>query len=82
VGQNQNRSLVCNDVRIRDDRAAVVGLGRSLGIVVTADGIETEEQGTLLRAAGCAMAQGDLFGRPAPNDRLAFAAYRDQKTVA
>ena len=49
---------------------------------MTADGIETEEQGTLLRAAGCAMAQGDLFGRPAPNDRLAFAAYRDQKTVA
>ena len=56
-----DRSYV-NDVGIRGDRTAVfcavVGLGCSLGIVVTAEGIEPEEQGTVLRAAGCAMARG------------------------
>ncbi|MGE0503706.1 MAG: hypothetical protein AB7I79_24260 [Rhizobiaceae bacterium] len=29
-------------------------------------GVETENQATLLRAAGCEVVQGFLFGRPAP----------------
>jgi len=52
---------------------AVVGLGRSLRIATTAEGIETEEQRALLFAAGCTYGQGYLFGRPVPRDRLTFA---------
>ena len=44
--------------------ASIVGLGRSLGVTITAEGVENETQVTLLRAAGCDKVQGFLFGRP------------------
>src|SRR5579863_3733317 len=43
---------------------AVVGLGRSLGIVTTAEGVETQDQLEVLRVEGCTDAQGYLFSRP------------------
>jgi hemoglobin-like flavoprotein len=51
---------------------AVANLGRSLDIITTAEGVETEEQFELLRAAGCTQAQGYLFGRPCPVVNLDF----------
>jgi EAL domain-containing protein (putative c-di-GMP-specific phosphodiesterase class I) len=61
----------------RSDCAAIVsaitGLARSLGIATTAEGVETEQQLTLLRAAGCGQAQGYLFGRPGPLAEIDFA---------
>ncbi|OJU08361.1 MAG: bifunctional diguanylate cyclase/phosphodiesterase [Caulobacterales bacterium 68-7] len=59
----------------RDGRAtaivrAVLGLGRSLGIPVTAEGVETEAQLAFLRAEGCDQVQGYLIGRPSPADAL------------
>ena len=42
----------------------VVGLGRSLGIPVLAEGVETETQLRLLAAEDCEEAQGFLFGKP------------------
>jgi diguanylate cyclase (GGDEF)-like protein len=44
--------------------ASIVGLGRSLSVDITAEGVETNEQVTLLRAAGCNIVQGFLFGAP------------------
>jgi diguanylate cyclase (GGDEF)-like protein len=46
--------------------ATIVGLGRSLDVEITAEGVETEKQATLLRAVGCGLAQGFLYGRPGP----------------
>jgi diguanylate cyclase (GGDEF)-like protein len=43
---------------------AVVALGRSLGADVIAEGVEDEARYTALRALGCDLAQGYLFGRP------------------
>lgn len=43
---------------------AIANLARSLEISTTAEGVETEEQLQLLRAAGCTQAQGYLLGRP------------------
>jgi diguanylate cyclase (GGDEF)-like protein len=51
---------------------AIAGLGRSLGIETTAEGVETAEQLTFLRTAGCQMAQGFLFSRPVPVSQLSF----------
>jgi EAL domain-containing protein (putative c-di-GMP-specific phosphodiesterase class I) len=61
----------------RSDCAAIVcaitGLARSLSIVTTAEGVETEEQLALVRAAGCNQVQGYLFGRPGPAHGLPWA---------
>lgn len=46
--------------------AAISGLGRGLGMSVTAEGIETPEQLERARAAGCTAVQGFLFSRPVP----------------
>jgi diguanylate cyclase (GGDEF)-like protein/PAS domain S-box-containing protein len=46
--------------------AAVIGIGRRLGITTIAEGVETEAQMTRLREEGCDMVQGFLIGRPEP----------------
>ncbi len=43
-----------------------MSLGRDLGVVVIAEGIETEAQLERLRSIGCRFGQGYLFGAPAP----------------
>jgi diguanylate cyclase (GGDEF)-like protein len=54
---------------------SIVGLGHSLGMVVTAEGIENEAQLQLLRSAGCDQAQGYHLGRPV-EDSVFTAALR------
>jgi diguanylate cyclase (GGDEF)-like protein len=46
--------------------STIVGLSRALGVRPIAEGVETESQATLLRAAGCDVVQGYLYGRPEP----------------
>jgi diguanylate cyclase (GGDEF)-like protein len=50
---------------------AVTGLGGSLGIVTTAEGVETAAQMERLRAEGCDQVQGYYFGRPVPAGQVA-----------
>ncbi len=45
---------------------AVVGLGHSLGMQTCAEGVETAQQLTILRAEGCDEVQGYYFGKPMP----------------
>ena len=49
---------------------AIVGLGRGLGMKVTAEGVETAEQQLFLRAAGVHSMQGYRFGRPGSPDLI------------
>ena len=59
-----------SELATRDNSMAIVravtGLDKSLGIVTTAEGVETEAQFELLRREGCTQAQGYLFSRPVP----------------
>lgn len=73
---------------------ATVGLARSLGLRVVAEGVETEAQKTALAAAGCDALQGYLFSPPGATSRargshkplrarrtLRYAACRSQRRV-
>ena len=44
--------------------SAIIGLSRGLNMITTAEGIETERQFEIMRAAGVTLAQGYLFGHP------------------
>ncbi len=58
--------------------AATVALARALGIPVTAEGIETAEQASLLHLAGCQSLQGYYYGRP---QSLADLTHRVAETI-
>ncbi len=45
---------------------SVIGLCQELGVTTVAEGVETDDQLTTLRALGCNQAQGFLIGRPRP----------------
>jgi diguanylate cyclase (GGDEF)-like protein len=49
---------------------STIELGRNLGILVVAEGIESDEQRERLWTLGCAAGQGHLFSRPVPAERL------------
>jgi len=49
---------------------AVTGLSASLGMVTTAEGVETKEQHERVRAEGCAEVQGFLFSPPRPESEI------------
>ena len=49
---------------------AIIGIGRSLGMEVVAEGVETPGQLDRVREAGCQFAQGYLLGRPMPAEQF------------
>jgi diguanylate cyclase (GGDEF)-like protein/PAS domain S-box-containing protein len=70
-----DKSFILNLQQEPNSRAvirAVIGLGRSLGLTVTAEGIEREIERDYLRDEGCAQGQGYLFGKA--ESPLAIAA--------
>jgi diguanylate cyclase (GGDEF)-like protein/PAS domain S-box-containing protein len=50
--------------------SAILSLASALDLTVVAEGVETEEQAGWLRAHGCTIAQGYLFGRPEAEGRF------------
>jgi diguanylate cyclase (GGDEF)-like protein len=45
---------------------AIIAMGRSLRLHVTAEGVETAQQLAMVKALGCTFVQGYLLGRPGP----------------
>jgi PAS domain S-box-containing protein len=52
---------------------SVISLGRELGLTVVAEGVETQAERDKLVELGCDLAQGSLFGTPAPAHELRIA---------
>ncbi|QDI82652.1 EAL domain-containing protein [Methylorubrum populi] len=58
---------------------AITHLGHNLGLQVTVEGVETQEQLAMLRELGCDQMQGYLFARPAPMTELSQAGSADRE---
>ncbi len=65
---------------------AVIALGHAMNLSVTAEGVETKEQGSLLRTIGCNELQGYLFSKALREEELSMGiegilkpAFRGQK---
>ncbi|HAE99928.1 MAG TPA: hypothetical protein DCO68_03110 [Methylophilaceae bacterium] len=68
-----DQSFVRDLVEDKSDRAIVrtiIAIAESLELKVIAEGVETEEQLSLLAKKGCKYYQGYLFGRPVPIDEF------------
>ena len=77
-----DRTFVRDMERDRDDSAivsAVIGLGRSLGMTLVAEGVETPGQAASLTAQGCHFAQGYLFAKPRAGSRVPWFLSQPEK---
>jgi diguanylate cyclase (GGDEF)-like protein/PAS domain S-box-containing protein len=75
------------DLTTRADAMAIVravtGLGKSLGIATTAEGVETAEQVSVLKAEGCTEVQGFHYAAPRPaRDVAAMLSRKGLRLVA
>ncbi|MHA4869630.1 EAL domain-containing protein [Duganella sp. PWIR1] len=80
-----DQSFVRNMLVDRDDLhlvSAVIGLARSFGLGVIAEGVETIEHGAMLMRLGCDLVQGYGIARPMPaDDVLSWVASFDTASV-
>ena len=55
LGRDSNDAAIC---------AAIIAMGRQLGLKIVAEGVETKEQLQFLATHGCTLAQGFYITRP------------------
>lgn len=48
----------------------IIAIGKNFGMVVLAEGVESNEHFSILKACGCDLMQGYYFSRPIPYDQL------------
>ncbi|MBA4707850.1 putative bifunctional diguanylate cyclase/phosphodiesterase [Aquitalea aquatica] len=80
-----DQSFIRDIVTDPEDRAivaAIIHMAEKLGLLTIAEGVETAEQHSWLRAQGCNELQGYLFSRPLPADAFAVYAQQHQPAVA
>jgi EAL domain-containing protein (putative c-di-GMP-specific phosphodiesterase class I) len=81
IDQSFVHGLADGDEHLASVIQAIVALGRSLGMTITAEGVETKDQALFLSRAGVDLLQGFYLGRPMPLERLAptiLADFRDE----
>jgi hypothetical protein len=60
---------------------AMVGLAADLKMQTTAEGVETQDELTLIRKLGCSLVQGYIFGKPMPAEEAAELAAKGSASL-
>jgi len=63
-------SGMCQDASDATIVRSTIELGKSLGLTIVAEGVETQEIWESLQDLGCSLAQGYLIGRPSPAEEV------------
>ena len=61
---------IVSNLKTRSVIGAIVQLAHTLGLIVVAEGVETEEQRMILTELGCDQLQGYLFAQPVSEENL------------
>ena len=82
-----DRSFIRGIPTDKDDMAiteAILALGKTLGVTIVAEGVETDAQQAFLKLHACHEMQGFYFSRPIPSDQFAefFHAHVSSHAVA
>lgn len=65
-----DRSFISSPDFDAEIAGAIIGLGKSLGMVIVAEGVETEDQEQALITLNCDEGQGFLYSKPLPPEHL------------
>lgn len=71
IDQSFAKSWRENAATVQPILDTIASLSRSLGVNLTAEGVETQEEDELFTGLGCDQLQGFLFGRPLPPAEMA-----------
>jgi EAL domain-containing protein (putative c-di-GMP-specific phosphodiesterase class I) len=72
IGSSQNTMVILS---------ALITLATGLGMIITAEGVETQAQLDWLKSANCSEAQGYLISRPLPETDLRFFMSLESRTL-
>lgn len=81
IDQSFTRALGTGDEHLSSVIEAIVALGRSLDMTITAEGVETEAQADFLTRVGCHQLQGFHLGRPMQLEQVAAEILGDFRTA-
>lgn len=61
--------------------SAMVSIGKNLGFLIVAEGVETEQQANFVKLIGCNQAQGFLYGKPMSFEAMKKLMMEKQRTT-
>ncbi|RJG04066.1 EAL domain-containing protein [Noviherbaspirillum sedimenti] len=79
-----DQSFIRNIMEIQDNQAitrAIVGLAKSLGLKVLAEGVDSAQACEFLRELGCDQIQGYYFGKPMPAEQFALLLKKSAQVI-
>ena len=61
---------ICHDENAQKMAQSIIAIGKNLGMLILAEGVETKEQHELLSHFGCDRSQGYYFSKPLSKEDL------------
>jgi EAL domain-containing protein (putative c-di-GMP-specific phosphodiesterase class I) len=71
-----------HDEKSKEIVSTIILMGKSLGLKLIAEGVETEEQYNFLKTLGCDQIQGYFFSKPLPPNDFADLLLKEKDAIS